>query len=97
MYPLGSDNVGNIASDGNRYYYIKDHLGSIRAVVNESYDVVSAQDYDAWGNVMENRSYGSESKYKFTGKERDKNIENNYDYGACPALAAGEQGTMTAG
>ncbi|MEO8663913.1 MAG: RHS repeat-associated core domain-containing protein [Ignavibacteria bacterium] len=34
---------------------------------------------DAWGYLLEGRKYDSDtSKYKFTGKERDK--ENNYDY-----------------
>jgi RHS repeat-associated protein len=50
-------------------------------MLNEDSRITNAQDYDAWGYILENRSYGSEnSKYKFTGKERDKDIENNYDY-----------------
>jgi RHS repeat-associated protein len=77
----GLDNVGKITPDGNRYFYLKDHLGSIRATVNENYEVVSAQDYDAWGNVLQDRSFSPEiNTYKFTGKERDLDIENNYDY-----------------
>jgi hypothetical protein len=77
----GLDNAGKINSDRSRYYYIKDHLGSIRAVLNEDSRIANAQDYDAWGYILENRSYGSEnSKYKFTGKERDKDLQNNYDY-----------------
>ena len=40
---------------------------------------MSSQDYDAWGYLMDGRSYTPEnSMYKFTGKERDKDIENNY-------------------
>jgi YD repeat-containing protein len=78
------DNVGKIESGNARYFYLKDHLGSIRAVVNENYNVISAQDYDAWGCAMQNRSYNADNRYKFTGKERDKDLENNYDYGACP-------------
>ena len=42
-------------------------------------EVISAQDYDAWGYLMEGRTYESdESVYKFTGKQRDG--ENLYDY-----------------
>ncbi|MEO8446638.1 MAG: RHS repeat-associated core domain-containing protein [bacterium] len=48
-------------------------------MVNSSNSLISAQDYDAWGYLIDGRSYQSEeSKFKFTGKERDK--ENNYDY-----------------
>jgi hypothetical protein len=54
-------------------------------VLDEESRVANAQDYDAWGYIMQNRNYSSENtKYKFTGKERDKDNENNYDYGACP-------------
>ncbi|MBV6480152.1 MAG: tRNA(Glu)-specific nuclease WapA [Ignavibacteria bacterium] len=63
------------------YYYYKDHLGSVRAVVSDNGDLVSAQDYDGWGYLLQNRSYDSDSsKYKFTGKERDKESEYDYSY-----------------
>ena len=78
----GTDNVGKITKDGeeeNKYYYLKDHLGSIRAVIDEYNNCVSAQDYDAWGYLLENRTFDTErEKYKFTGKERDD--ESSYDY-----------------
>ncbi len=76
----GLDNVGKVSSDGSRNFYLKDHLGSIRAIVNESNNLVSAQDYDMWGYTLQNRSYNPYNRYKFTGKERDKDYENNYDY-----------------
>jgi DNA polymerase II small subunit/DNA polymerase delta subunit B len=40
----GIDNIGKITHDGSRYYYLKDHLGSIRAIVNQDIELVSAQD-----------------------------------------------------
>ncbi|MBV6480149.1 MAG: hypothetical protein HGGPFJEG_02994 [Ignavibacteria bacterium] len=61
------------------YYYYKDHLGSVRAVYNDNGELVSAQDYDGWGYLLQNRIFDSDStKYKFTEKERDK--ESEYDY-----------------
>lgn len=48
--------------------------------------IVSANDYDAWGYPLENRSYepAGSQKYQFTGMERDKEsgMGNNdgYDY-----------------
>lgn len=75
----GLDNVGKINADTTRNYYLKDHLGSIRVVLNSTNTVISAQDYDAWGYQLENRSYnGSAMKYDFNSKERDD--ETNYDY-----------------
>ena len=76
----GTDNVGKITKEDTEefnFYYLKDHLGSIRAVINEDNEVVNAQDYDMWGFLLENRSFGGE-RYKFTGKERDD--ESSYDY-----------------
>jgi RHS repeat-associated protein len=58
-----------------------DHLGSIRVVVNEAGNIVSSDDYDPWGMIMDGRSTDDNyynAKYKFTGKERDK--ETGYDY-----------------
>ena len=64
-----------------RYYYVKDHLGSIRQTINEDGEIVAAQDYYAYGEIIPGRSYNAgmvDEKYKFTEKERD--IETNYDY-----------------
>jgi RHS repeat-associated protein len=75
----GLDNVGKINADTTRNYYLKDHLGSIRVVLNSSNGIISAQDYDAWGYPLENRTYNATAmKYDFTGKERDD--QTTYDY-----------------
>ena len=70
--------IGKLKND-IPYYYYKDHLGSVRAVVNANNELVSAQDYDQWGYILQGRTYESDdSKFKFTGKERDE--KNKYDY-----------------
>jgi len=78
----GLDNVGKLQKDGNKlflFYYLKDHLGSVRATVDDEGSLISSEDYDAWGYKLKDRSYqADEGKFKFTGKERDK--ENSYDY-----------------
>lgn len=78
-YPTyGLDLIGKLKS-AIPFYYYKDHLGSVRAEVNGSNELVSAQDYDSWGYLLQSRTYESDqSKFKFTEKERDK--ESNYDY-----------------
>jgi len=75
----GMDNIGFIDGNEDIRFYMKDHLGSVRAVTDVSGNVVSSQDYDAWGYLLENRVYESDvSIYKFTSKERDE--ESFYDY-----------------
>jgi RHS repeat-associated protein len=77
-YVWGNDLVGKIRKD-KPYYYFKDHLGSVRAIVNEEVQIVAAFDYDAWGYPLEGRTYNADSiKFKYTGKELDK--ESLYDY-----------------
>jgi uncharacterized protein RhaS with RHS repeats len=55
------------------YFYVKDHLGSTRAVVDEAGDVVEAYDYYPFG--LQSRSYKEKgdplTKETFTGKEQD--------------------------
>jgi RHS repeat-associated protein len=67
-------------SGGIRKYYSKDHLGSVRAVQEETGVVIEAEDYDAWGVAMTGRSYlsGVGAKEGYTGKERD--AETGLDY-----------------
>ena len=77
-YVWGTDMVGKIKGS-TKYFFFKDHLGSVRGVIDNNFSLVSAQDFDPWGYLMENRVYnGDSSKHKFTGKERDE--ENLYDY-----------------
>jgi RHS repeat-associated protein len=77
-YVWGTDMVGKMKGS-TKYYFFKDHLGSIRAVVDNNFNLISATDYDAWGDKMQGRIYnGDSTKFGFTGKEQDD--ENLYDY-----------------
>ncbi len=67
----------------DRFYYIKDHLGSIRLTIEDDGSLFAAQDYDPWGKIT--RSWNPSTpyeKFKFTGKELDS--ETDYHYFACP-------------
>ncbi len=63
-----------------RFFYFKDHLGSIRMTLDSTSNIVSAQDYYPYGEILRQYTLGSgvNDKYKFTEKERD--TETNYDY-----------------
>ena len=81
---LGNGNIGKIARNGgtlSRFYYLKDHLGSIRMTVDVNGSPVSYDHYDPWGLVLDGMSWNngqSDASYKFTGKEKD--VETNLQY-----------------
>jgi RHS repeat-associated protein len=63
-----------------RYYYLKDHLGTIRVTVKQDGTVASYDDYYPYGQGMDGRSMasGGDARYKYIGKERD--IESGLDW-----------------
>ncbi len=63
-------------------YYLKDHLGSIRATVDDIGQLVSYDDYDPWGMTLAGRSMTAQANLpnKFTGKERDTDFGLDWDY-----------------
>jgi RHS repeat-associated protein len=78
--------IGTVPNIPKRYYYLKDHLGSIRVVVDETGNTVSSDDYDPWGMILDGRSTNNDyvdAKYKFTGKEFDTET-NYYHFAARP-------------
>ncbi len=63
------------------YYYMKDHQGNNRAVVNSSGTVQETNHYYPFGGLF--AANGSVQPYKYNGKEIDtKKGLNLYDYGA---------------
>lgn len=72
--------TGKIESDGKRYFFIKDHLGTINVTIDTTNAVVNAKDVDMWGHRMSSREYTSSvnNEYIFTGKERDDDTGLDY-------------------
>jgi RHS repeat-associated protein len=69
------------ASTPTYYYYLKDHQGNNRVVVNSSGTVQETNHYYPFGGVF--ASIGNVQPYKYNGKELDtKKGLNWYDYGA---------------
>ncbi|MEO1023289.1 MAG: RHS repeat-associated core domain-containing protein [Bacteroidota bacterium] len=72
-----------IQTHKGRTYFIKDHLGSVRTTVNGDGNVISYDDYYAFGLVMPGRSNNSANpndNYKFTSHERDDEAGLTLDY-----------------
>lgn len=66
--------------DNKYHYYLKDHQGNNRAVLNESGIVEETTSYYPFGGITQ--STGNVQPYKYNGKELDR--ENGldwYDYG----------------
>jgi RHS repeat-associated protein len=82
LYGAGLIGIVNIDDNLNyqKYMYIKDHLGSIRLTLNDYGSVENAYDYYPYGEVNPEMSFSNQtdSRYKFTEKERD--LGTNYDY-----------------
>ena len=60
----GLDQIGQIRRSGStwdRFYFLKDHLGSVRVTVNASGNVVSYDDYYPFGALMYVRAQDSSS------------------------------------
>ena len=54
-YGPGIDNILSMTVYGGTtqtYYYVKDHLGSVQAIVDNTGSIVESYQYDAWGNVL---------------------------------------------
>jgi len=68
-------------SDGKYHYYLKDHQGNNRVIVDQSGNVEETNHYYPFGGIF--ASTGNTQPYKYNGKELDsKKGLNWYDYGA---------------
>ena len=74
---------GYVSLNNNKYhYFIQDHQGNNRVVVDEDGTVEERNDYYPFGGLMAS-SVGSVQPYKYNGKELDrKGGLDWYDYGA---------------
>ena len=78
---LTEEGYVDLANSNTYYYYLKDHQGNNRVVINSSGTVQETNHYYPFGGVF--ASTGNVQPYKYNGKELDtKKGLNWYDYGA---------------
>lgn len=66
FYGFGVEVPGAIVVDDQKLYYFKDHLGSIRELVDDDGDVRARYDYDPWGRVTK-VSGDLDADFRYTG------------------------------
>ncbi|MEA4918735.1 RHS repeat-associated core domain-containing protein, partial [Proteiniphilum sp.] len=65
------------------HYYLKDHQGNNRVVVNQAGTVEEVNHYYPFGGVFSELARPSIQRYKYNGKELDRKFDlDMYDYGA---------------
>ncbi len=65
------------------HYYLQDHLGNNRVVIDEHGEVEQVNHYYAFGGLMGESTGGGTRSYKYNGKELDcMHGLDWYDYGA---------------
>jgi len=75
--------------DDERFYYIKDHLGSIRITVDQNNEITNGQDYLPLGSIFREYNIASTNeKYDFTAcppqpkrrREKERDTETGLNY-----------------
>ena len=82
---LTDEGYVTFASNGTPtyHYYLKDHLGNVRVVFNQTGTVEQRNDYYPSGALMATSTGGSVQPYKYNGKELVRTDHfDHYDYGA---------------
>lgn len=63
------------------YFYITDHLGSVRVVADAQGNAVQHNEYYAFGGLMSDMCVGADKqRYKFQGKELDRSHGLNWNF-----------------
>ena len=82
---LTDEGYVTFASNGTPtyHYYLKDHLGNVRVVFNQTGTVEQRNDYYPSGTLMATSTGGSVQPYKYNGKELERTAGLDlYYYGA---------------
>ena len=74
--------LARVSASGLVAWYLTDHLGSVRDIMNDSGAILDHRDYDAFGNITYETNPAAGDRYGFTGRE--------FDITTGPAIQPGE-------
>jgi len=74
----GIDNTLMMTRNDNSYYYVKDGLGSVTALTDNSGNVVHEYKYSVFGEIVEETGESIENPFTYTSREYDKETGNYY-------------------
>ena len=81
IFAPGTDNILAMKTSSTNYYYLKDHLGSVKELTNTLGNVIEQYDYTEYGQVSfydgsMNSITGTaySNRYLYTGREYDQNL-----------------------
>jgi RHS repeat-associated protein len=82
---LGIDRIEIMRKGGEDYYFVRDHLGSVRLALDSNCDIVEQYEYSTYGDLtIKNASSQTISttaignRHTYTGREWDENLELYY-------------------
>jgi RHS repeat-associated protein len=61
------------------YWYLTDHLGSVRDVLDSDGDLAATLAYDAYGKIVSDPDAEVSGRYAFTGREVDREVKLQYN------------------
>jgi RHS repeat-associated protein len=70
-----------IGSDGTEAWYLSDHLGSTRGLMNNSGTLIDTLTFDAFGNIATESTPANGDRFKFAAGQWDSNL-SQYHFGA---------------
>ncbi|MEE8059642.1 MAG: RHS repeat-associated core domain-containing protein, partial [Pseudomonadales bacterium] len=86
FYVYGLNGLVAIEQNTDRLYVLKDHLGSVRVVIDEQNQVKASFDYSPFGMTMSESIDPSIAdfplNYRYTGQEIELELSNIYNYRA---------------
>lgn len=72
-FEKGIDNPLMMRRNGSNYYYVRDGLGSVTALTDETGDVKKGYSYEVFGRIIEESGDTAiENSFTYTSRERDK-------------------------
>jgi RHS repeat-associated protein len=86
--PAVDEIFARTSSGGTSAWYLTDHLGSVRNIVDASGNYLDTITYDSFGNVLSESNGTNGDRFKFAGMEYDAAIGQYFDharwYGSVP-------------